>query len=251
MQGDSPDGEPLRSSFGTIQPLIQGRIISFSSAAGPVRKIHKFHHNVPGALSWGWGGTNLFQVVLSSFQSQTHKCFEYQWWNNTLLEIPPKIHKRYTAPDIWEIWKPPLSWPPSPSRCNDHPHGFPGSGCVEYQPESPAHSDPRLPQQRLWFFAEGRGLGKPGLWMCYPQRKALLLTGKWDFFFCLTLNNRGRVGYYLIHNGSMHLLRTMGWHSWKIKWNFNVCKIIDNVTFASGLARAFIHSLQLRCHCCV
>lgn len=130
MQRHSPDGEPLRSSFGTVQPLIQGRIILFSSATGPVRKIHKFHHNVLGALRWGWGGTNLFQGVLSSFQSQAHKCFECQWWNDTLVEITPKIHKRYTAPDIWEIRKPPLSWPPSPSRCNDHPRGFPGSGCV-------------------------------------------------------------------------------------------------------------------------
>lgn len=36
-------------------------------------------------------------------------------------------------------------------------------------------------------------------------------------FFGLALNNWGRVGYYLIHNGSMHLLRTMSWHRWKKK----------------------------------
>lgn len=38
-----------------------------------------------------------------------------------------------------------------------------------HRPEPPAHSD--LPQQRLGFFAAGQGVGKPGLWMCYFQRK--------------------------------------------------------------------------------
>lgn len=95
--------------------------------------------------------------------------------------------------------------------------------------------------------------GGEGFGLCCFQRKALLLTGKRDFFFffCLALNNWGRVGYYLIRNSSLHLLRTIGWHSWKIKWNYNVCKIADNVTFASGLAWAFICSLQLSCHCCL
>lgn len=49
-----------------------------------------------------------------------------------------------------------------------------------------------------------------------PSEEGIIANRKMGFF-CLTLNNRGRVGYYLIHNGSMHLLRTMGWHSWKIK----------------------------------
>lgn len=193
MQGDSPDGEPLRSSFGTVQPLIQGRIISFSSAAGPVRKIHKFHHNVPGALSWGWGGTNLFQVVLSSFQSQTHKCFEYQWWNNTLLEIPPKIHKRYTAPDIWEIWKPPLSWPPSPSRCNDHPHGFPGSGCVECAGVSSTFRPAFAPAKTL-ILRWGSRSGEAGLVDVLPSEEGIIANRKMGFFFLFNLEQPRKSG---------------------------------------------------------
>lgn len=56
----------------------------------------------------------------------------------------------------------------------------------EHQPESPAHSDPRLPQQRLFSLRDK--VWGAGFVMCYLQRKALLLTGKRDFF-CLTLNH--------------------------------------------------------------
>lgn len=147
----------------------------------------------------------------------------------------PQTHKQHTALGVWETFV----WPPSPPGCTKHPWGFPG----------PGRSGPRLSQQRLCFLTAGWCPRAPGLGMCCVQRKALLLTGKRDFF-CLTLNNWGRVGYYLIRNGSLHLLRTMGWHRGK-NGHFSVCKIIDNVTFASGLSGAFIRSLQLRCHRCV
>lgn len=41
-----------------MQSWVHGCIISFCSAMGPVRKIHKFHHSILRALGWRWGGAD-------------------------------------------------------------------------------------------------------------------------------------------------------------------------------------------------
>lgn len=128
--------------------------------------------------------------------------------------------------------------------------GFPGSGLVSTARASSMFR-PMFVSANALRLCWGIKSGGEGLGLWCLQKKALLLTGKTDCCCYLTLNNWGRAGYYLIHNSSLHLLGTVGWHSWNIKWNYNVCKIVDDVTFASGLDWAFICSLQLRCHCCV
>lgn len=129
--------------------------------------------------------------------------------------------------------------------------GFPGSGLVRTS-QNLQHVQTHICLSKCFESLLRDKVWGRGFEVELPSEEGITANRKRRFFCCcLTLNKWGRVGYHLIRNSSLHLLKAVGWHSWKIKWNYNVCKIVDNVSFASGLAWAVTCSLQLRCHCCV
>lgn len=174
------------------------------------------------------------------FRGHTGKGFECQWWNDTFLEIPPKC-KEVTQHWTYGKYESPRFHDPHLLHVATNIHvGF--EDMVVWAPARVSSTfRPMFAPAKTLTLHWGTRSGEARFVGVLHSEEGIIANRK-KGFFCLTLNNWGIVGYYLIHNSSMHLLRTMGWHSWKKIWNFNVCKILDNVTFASGLAMAFIRS---------